>query len=267
MSEPLLRTQGAFAGWVLAHEAPAATPGLLGDARAEAAERLGVYRNAYTARIIAALAEDFPALKHTLGAARWGALAAAYLHAHPSQHPSLRYAGVRLPGFIAEHISRAAAELRASAPWAADLARLELAITDAFDAADAELLTRADLSALPPAQWDALSLPLIPGAQHLALAWPVRALRSAHDAEQPLAPPALAPASEHVLVWRREERVLHRALEASEATLLARAQHGVRFGELCALAAEERGDEAGAAFAASVLARWIEDGVLATADR
>jgi hypothetical protein len=49
--------------------------------------------------------------------------------------------------------------------------------------------------------------------------------------------------------------------------LLARAQHGVRFGELCALAAQERGDEAGAAYAASALARWIEDGVLVAADR
>lgn len=262
MSGPLVRTQGAFAGWVMAHEAPAAMPGLLGDALAGEAERLGVYRNAYTARIVAALGEDFPALKHALGAASFNALAAAYLHAHPSQHPSLRYAGVRLPGFIAEYASSAAAENRVIAPWAADLARLELAITDAFDAADSKLLTRADLSALPPAQWDELALALIPGAQLLALEWPVRALRSAHDAEQPLALEAFSPAAELVLVWRREERVLHRALEASEATLLARAQHGVRFGELCALAAQERGDEAGAAFAASVMARWVEDGLL-----
>lgn len=267
MSEPLVRAQGTFAGWVMAREAPAALPGLLGDARAGAAERLGVYRNAYSARIVAALGEDFPALKHALGAASFDTLAAAYLHEHPSRHPSLRYAGALLPAFIADHISQAAAELRASAPWAADLARLELAITDAFDAADATLLTRADLSALPPAQWDALALALIPGAQLLTLAWPVRALRSAHDAEQPLALEAFAPATEIVLVWRREERVLHRALEASEASLLARAQHGVRFGELCALAAAQRGDEAGAAFAASVLARWVEDGLLATADR
>ncbi len=267
MSEPLLRAQGAFAGWVMAHEAPAATLGLLGDARASAAERLGVYRNAYVARIVSALAEDFPALKHALGAVCFDTLAAAYLHAHPSQHPSLRYAGARLPGFIAEHASPAAVENRVSAPWAADLARLELAITDAFDAADAKLLTRADLTALPPEFWGELALALMPGAQLLALRWPVRALRAAHDAEQPLALEAFAPASERVLVWRREERVLHRALEASEAALLARAQHGVRFGELCALAAQERGEEAGAAFAASVLARWIEDGVLATADR
>ena len=95
----------------------------------------------------------------------------------------------------------------------------------------------------------------------------MRALRSAHDAEQPLAFEVLTRGPEHVLVWRREERVMHRALEASEAVLLARAQHGVRFGELCALAAETLGDAAGAAFAASVLARWIEDAVLATADR
>ncbi len=267
MSEPLTRAQGAFAGWLMAREDPAATPGLFGDARASAAERLGVYRNAYSARIISALGDDFPALKRALGDACFTALAAAYLHANPSQHPSLRYAGARLPAFIAEHAAPAAAELRLSAPWAADLARFELAVTDAFDAVDSKLLTRADLTALPPELWDQLALAVVPGAQLLTLAWPVRAVRAAHDAEQPLALATLAAAAECVFVWRREERVMHRALEASEATLLARAQHGVRFGELCALAAEERADEAGAAFAASVLGRWVEDGVLVADDR
>ena len=267
MSEPLTRAQGVFAGWVMAREEPAATPGLLGDARASAAERLGIYRNAYSTRIVSALGDDFPALKSALGDAHFAALAASYLHANPSQHPSLRLAGERLPAFIAEHAAPAAAELRVSAPWAADLARFELAITDAFDAVDSKLLTRADLTALPPELWDQLALAVIAGAQRLTFAWPVRAVRAAHDAEQPLALAALAPAAECVFVWRREERVMHRALDAGEATLLARAQHGVRFGALCALAAEQRGDEAGAAFAASALGRWVEDGVLVADDR
>ncbi|HEU4431681.1 MAG TPA: DNA-binding domain-containing protein [Myxococcota bacterium] len=260
MSARLASAQRDFAAWVMAREAPAFTPGLSGDARADARERLGIYRHAFLARLVEVLADDYPALKRALGDAGFDALSAAYVHALPSRSPSLRDLGARLPSFIAEHA--AGREWAASAPWAADLARLELAVTDAFDAEDARPLVRTDLAAIAPAQWGDLSLSLMPGAQLLALAWPVRVLRSAHDAEQPLALEVLTRRSERVLVWRRDERVLHREVEAGEAELLARLAAGARFGELCALAAEARGDAAGAAFAAELLGRWVEDELL-----
>lgn len=263
MSAPLAQRQRDFAAWVTAREAPAETPGLISDARASAAQRLRIYRDAYAARIVSVLRDDYPALCGALGREHFDALAREYLGAHPSRHPSLRYAGARLPEFIAGHA--AARELRASAAWAADLARLELAVTDAFDAADVQPLARADLAALPPGSWHALELALVPGAQLLAFAHPVRALRAAHDAAQPLAQAALTPLAECVLVWRRGERVLHREVGAEEHALLARVARGARFGELCALAAEARGDEAGAALAASLLARWVEDALLRSA--
>jgi hypothetical protein len=260
VSAPLASRQRDFAAWLLARDAPAATPELLGDARASAAERLHVYRYAYLSRLVGVMRDDFPALLGALGREGFDPLAAAYLRAQPSRHFSLRHVGAGLPTFLAEHAD--ARESRASAPWCADLARLELAVTDAFDAADAQALSRADLTALPPEFWDELALAPMPGAQLLTLAWPVRALRAAHDAEQRLSLESLAPATERVLVWRRDERVLHRECSAEEHALLARVASGVRFGALCALAAEARGEEAGAAFAASLLARWVEDGLL-----
>ncbi len=257
MSAPLAERQRAFVEWVTAREAPRATPGLLGDGRASAAERLHVYRHAYVARILGALRDDYPALCAALGQARFDALAADYLRAFPSQHPSLRFAGAHVPRFLA-HCADASLP-----PWAAELARLELAVTDAFDAADARPLLRSDLAQLAPDAWDALALAPLPGVQLLALAWPVRALRAAHDAAQPLALEALAPAPECVLVWRRDERVLHRACDADEHALWDRVAAGATFGALCALAAEAHGDADGAALAARSLARWVDDGVLA----
>jgi hypothetical protein len=264
MSAPLAERQREFAEWLLAREAPAATVGLIGDDRASAAERLHVYRYAYMSRLVGVMRDDFPTLERALGRARFDPLAAAYLRAQPSRHFSLRQLGARFPAFLAEP-SRTHA-LDASAPWAAELARLELAVTDAFDARDAQSLSRADLTALPPEYWDDLALDLIPGARLLELSWPVRALRAARDAEQPLTLEGLAPQPERVLVWRRDERVLHRECSAEEHALLARVASGTRFGALCALAAEARGEEAGAAFAASSLAQWVEDGVLRGSD-
>jgi hypothetical protein len=263
VSAPLAQRQSELARWLLAPEAPESTPGLLGDARASAAERLHVYRYAYVSRLAGVLRDDFPALLAALGRERFDALAAAYLRANPSRNFSLRHVGAGLPAWLGDSEHDSARELRARAPWCADLARLELAVTDAFDAADARPLGRADLAPLAPESWDSLALALMPGAQQLALAWPVRALREAHDAGQPLALAALSPRAERVLVWRKGERVLHRECSADEFALLARVAGGVRFGALCALAAELRGDEAGAAFAASSLARWVEDEVVA----
>jgi len=252
----LAQLQGDFARWLLEREAPAETPRLLGDARASAAERLHVYRYAYMSRLVGVLRDDYPALERALGRAALDPLAAAYLRANPSQHFSLRHLGARFPAFLAQH--EAARETRERAPWAPDLARFELAVTDAFDAADARPLLRSDLAHLAPEAWAELALALTPGAQLLELAWPARAVRAAYDAEQPLATEAIAPARESVLVWRKSERVLHRACDAEEFALLTRAASGVRFGELCALAAQARSDEAGAAFAASLLATWVE---------
>jgi hypothetical protein len=260
VSARLAESQRDFAAWLLAREAPGATPGLLGDARASAAERLHVYRYAYMSRLVGVLRDDFPALHGALGRGRFDPLAAVYLRASPSRHFSLRHVGARFPEFLAAHED--AREPRASAPWCADLARLELAVSDAFDAADARPLARSDLAQLAPEAWDALALSLMPGAQLLTLARAARALRAAHDAGEPLALEGLDLHAEHVLVWRRDERVLHRECSAEEHALLARMAGGVCFGELCALAAEACGEEAGAAFAASALARWVEDGVL-----
>lgn len=252
----LAQLQGDFARWLLDREPPAETPRLLGDARASAAERLHVYRYAYLSRLVRVLRDDFPALERTLGRDAFDPLAAAYLRANPSRHFSLRHAGARFPAFLAQH--EAARETRARSPFAPDLARFELAVSDAFDAADARPLLRSDLAHLAPEAWAELAIVLQPGAQLLELAWPVRALRLAHDASEPLASAVLAPARERLLVWRKSERVLHRACDAEEFALLARSAQGLRFGELCTLAAESRGEAGGAAYAASLLATWVE---------
>ena len=105
------------------------------DATLPAAARLDVYANAYFLRIHECLENDFPALRWALGADWFHDLATAYLAACPPTRPSLRHAGDRLPDFVASHAG--AAPFRRGHRWLADLALLERAIVDAFDAADA----------------------------------------------------------------------------------------------------------------------------------
>jgi hypothetical protein len=231
------------------------------DAVQGATLRLEVYANAYFSRLYGVLADDFGALAAAVGAAGMNDVVTAYLLADPPRHFSIRHAGDRLAEFLAAH--PAALPFRQRWPWCADLARLETALCDAFDAADAPLLARETLAARPPAEWPALVLRLAPCVRLLRLAFAVLPLREAfeRDAEPP-APPA-APAANAVLVWRRDEQVCWRALDPLEADLLELTRASAGFEELCAAAARALGDAAAPAHAATLLARWVEAGLLA----
>jgi len=144
-------------------------------------------------------------------------------------------------------------------PFAADLAALEWALVEAFDAPDAPSLAREALAALAPEDWAALPLRLHPATAFLELAWPVQRLRAAHDAGSPL-PAELAPEPTRICVLRRGERVRFRSLEPREAALLAALREGTTFGALCERLAAELGDDRAPAEAARLLA-LLGDGV------
>src|SRR6185369_6628626 len=92
---------------------------------------LRIYQHAYTARLAGALRDNFGVLPQVMGDDAFDALALAYIAAHPSRHPSIRWFGDKLPEFMAAH------ENLVPHPALVDLARMEWALRSAFDAADA----------------------------------------------------------------------------------------------------------------------------------
>lgn len=251
----------------LAAEGDAAGTGLAallrGDARASATARLEVYANAYFERLLGVLRDDYPALAAALGDDAFHDLATAYLAAHPPSRPSLRDAGAHVAALLAGD-SGEAAFFRVRWPFAADLAALEWALVDAFDAPDAPALTRDDLAALAPDAWEDLPLRLHPATSLLELAWPVHRLRDAHERGEPLPAAGLSREPTQICVTRRNERVFFRAAPPLEAELLATLQPGTSFGALCARIAERRGDAEAPAFAATLLTRWLEAGTVSS---
>jgi hypothetical protein len=233
---------------------------IVSDARLAATARLEVYANAYFARLFGVLKDDFGALAAALGEAGMNDAVTAYLLACPPRHASIRHAGDRLAEFLAGH--PAALPFRRRWPFCADLARLETALGDAFDAADAPRLSREALAALSPEEWPALVLRLQPCVRVLRLAWPVLPLREAFERDAALPAPPGSPVANAVLVWRRDERVRWRELEPLEAELLEATRVGASFESHCAAAAREHGEAAAPAQAAALLAGWVEGGLL-----
>lgn len=225
---------------------------------------LDVYRQAYRARLLAALRDNYLVLQRALGDAAFDALGLAYLAARPSMKPSIRWFGDGLADFMSS------AWPALPHPALVDLARMDWGLRAAFDSADAAPLRAEALRALPQESWPMLRLWLHPSVQLLELDWAVesawRALRE--QGEEPAAVeaelPEPQPLRHTLLVWREPGlEARWRSLEPLEALLLRALQQGEHFEGICALAAEQLGEAAGPAAVVAALHQWLSDGLLA----
>lgn len=188
-------------------------------------QRLEIYREQFWLRHTSSLVEDYPGLSSLLGQAAWQTLIEAYLDAHPPTSFTLRDLGLALPEFIA---TRPGLD-RQVLCW--DMARLERAYLEAFDAADAPPLDPTRIASIPEAAWQHARVELQPTARVLAVSYPVaelrRALREGHD---PVIP---EPAPRHVLIFRRDLQLFHEELAPREGTLLEALARGERLVPAC----------------------------------
>jgi hypothetical protein len=224
---------------------------------------LRVYQFAYTARLCGALRDNFAMLPQVMGDEAFEALALAYVQAHPSRHPSIRWYGHRLVEFMAEQ-----GDGLVPHPALVDLARMEWALRTAFDAADAEPLQPAALAEVPADAWSRLVLVPHPGVQAVDMAWAVEPLWLALK-EAEASPPVDDPewpepqAQPHTLVaWRVGLDTRWRAVDAVDAARLSVLQQDGRFAELCELTARQAGEAEAAGAAVATLQSWLADGWL-----
>ncbi|MFN3860857.1 MAG: putative DNA-binding domain-containing protein [Roseateles sp.] len=217
---------------------------------------LQVYRHAYRARLTEALADNCTVLARALGDEAFDALARAYITAHPSGHPSIRWFGHQLADFMAQ-----ADEALVPHASLVDFARMDWALRSAFDAADAPLLEPAALAALSPDDWAGLRLRLHPSVQLVALGHAIepgwRSLRE-WQPESGADAPAVDEPTPHahlLLAWRQGLETRWRSLAPLEAELLQAVADGEPFARLC-----ERAGTAPAVVAA--LQQWLADGLL-----
>jgi len=255
---------------------------VVGDQRLSSFDRLDIYANMYFFRLLDCLKEDYPRLLEALGPARFHNLVTDYLLVHPSSHPSLRYVGTRLADCLAGHA------LERECPGLADLARLEWARADIFDAADARPLTRDDLAALPQDEAGDVRLALIPACRLLRLAHDApRAWRElkeraerpdaggdaggtgaacAHDdGDHALPLPRTARRPTGVRVWRHGFAVHHRSIDDDEIDSLEGLRAGDTLGVIAQRLSAGRPPERATARLGALLQGWIEDGLIAAA--
>jgi hypothetical protein len=236
---------------------------ILAESEEQATSRLGIYAHMYFARLRDSLREDYPSCVTLMGDDSFARVAARYLMEHPSDNPSLRHHGRHFAGFLRrrrELLESLVGPLRADLP---ELAELEWARIEVFDAPHAQPLVPAALERLPVADWPELGLKLVPAQrlveQQFAVEGAWRAAELGHAAEAPKAERTT------LLVWRRGFVSRHRSLAKDEARALRLLESGARFADLCEVLAVELDPQAGARRAVELLRQWLVDELLLVA--
>lgn len=197
---------------------------VLPSSRQSADERIAVYANAYWARLLECLREEFPVLRTAIGDEAFDALAVDYLLVHPSQSYTLS----ELANRFADHLATTRPRDDDFSAAAVDLARLERAIGEVFDAPGGETLgylTAEQLTQVPSDRRGDVRLLALPTFCLLrfdfdANAWFTRLRTDADDATPTERRPSF------VALSRREYIVRRKPLSAAQYALLVELRGG-----------------------------------------
>lgn len=222
-----------------------------GNERLSPVEQLEIYREQFWLRHTSSLVEDFPGLGGIIGQSAWQRLVEEYLERHPPTSRSLRDLGEHLPEFVAGCSWIEHREL------CVDMARLEWAYIELFDAADARSLAPEKLQAIPEAAWQTARIVLQPALQLLRVSYPVAALRRAlQERRERTSIPAPAPA--HLVLYRAWDRaILDESVSRAAFELLTLLRSGTPLVEACERTVETVPEEAPSIEAD--LAGWFHD--------
>ena len=202
------------------------------------------------------IANDHPLLQRYMGDTQFNAATRSYVAKHPSDAPNARWFSRHFPKFLRTTLPYS------RKPELAELASLERALNDAFDAPDLPHIAMSDLAAIDPARFSNAILDIHPSAKRLKAMTNVTSLWSSLKCEEPPPRPINLDAPQELLVWRQSLSSRFRMLGGEEAMAFDAAAKQMPFGVICEMIAMT--DEAGTAGrrAAAYLRGWIEAQVI-----
>jgi hypothetical protein len=184
-------------------------------------QRVGIYVDAYLARLVEALEEDFPAVARHAGHRPFRDLCRRSLEMFPSRSWSLHPLGRRLPELLSG--------------GARDLARLEVAMSEVFDGGSVPPLRPADFGTMAPETLAGSRLAFVPAFRLLALDHDANPFVDAVRREREL--PKLRRRKSWVAVYRKEFQVWRLDLKAPAHAALSALRQGRTVAQAVAAAA------------------------------
>jgi len=177
-------------------------------------ERLDIYAHMYYARLLEILSEEYPTTRQILGEKTFERACRRFLERNPSKHRTLNRLSERFPDFLARHLPPGNRR-----GLAVDVARIERAMEDVFDAPRAEPLTAAQFAAIGADEWHRVRLRVIPALRMFRLRYPANEYMTRVRGNEK--PRIARPRPLCVIVYRLGYRVYRRDQTPGQFKLLA----------------------------------------------
>ena len=249
--DALRKLQHEFLNYLLDDSAISIVERIESTPRRSAEQRMALYGNAYELRLKEALSTDYERLHSYLGDDLFDTLMQQYIENYPSHHPSLRHFGQHMVELVERQ------KPFSQFPEIAEIARIEQAFADSFDAADCQTVTLAQLAQIEPEAWATLTLrfhgavQLLPQKHNSFQIW--RALANEET------PPKTTTSVGTWLIWRQDLVSRYRALDTAELTALTIASSAGSFADICAALLEHFSEQETPQQAVTYLQQWIND--------
>ncbi|MDP6981013.1 MAG: DNA-binding domain-containing protein [Myxococcota bacterium] len=234
---------------------------IVGDDRLDATGRLDIYAGMYFYRLLDVLADEHARTAERIGEVNFHNLVTDYLIAHPPSAPSLREAGAAFPSFLDGHA------LASSFPALGDVARIERARLEVFDALDEDVLDRDAFLAESAAAPETFKLKIAAATRVFQVDPRAFALWREPAAAPPDLPSTNTPT--HAFVYRTGHAVFHRPCIEDEARCLeAIGAEPISLPELAErlLKHDASAEETSERFA-ELLELWLDNAVLVSPPR
>ena len=247
----LRELQNEFLGYLLDNSSASIVERIESSPKRSAKERMDLYGVSYKLRLKEAISTDYDRLYSYLGDELFEQLMLNYIKRYPSHHPSLRY--------FSQHMVELVEQLKPfdQLPEVAEIAHIEKAFCDSFDAANCHSIDITELAQLDADVWATLKLDFHASVQQLPQQYNSFQIWKALSNDE--IPPEKVTDEATWLIWRQALVSRYRALSAAEAMALNIAMTGGTFGELCEALLDFFSEEEIPKQAVGFLQRWIND--------
>lgn len=201
--------------------------GLIDGQGRPAGRRFSIYRNNVAVGLTEALADNFPAIKNLLGPNNFKAVTGVFLRQSLPPTPLIATYGLEFPKFL-----EAFPPLR-HIGYLADIARLELALVQSFNAADTDAIDPHLFETIAPNALMTTQINLAPCLRLIRSPWPIYAIwkmNTSIDASTHIAPPATA---QNVLITRPDFDPIPHLLPSGAAEFIAAIDQNQTLGKAC----------------------------------
>lgn len=217
-------------------------------------QRIHIYATGYRLRLKEAISTDFDKLYSYLGDGLFEQLMDDYIDTYQSHHPSLRYYSKNMGELLR------AKEPFSNYPELLELAQIEQAFNNSFDAADCVTMNIDDLAQIAPETWANLSIQFHASMALLPLQKNTFAIWKALSEEQH--PPEAISENSVWMIWRKDLISRYREVSEAENHILSLAVQGENFTQLCKVMTAYCDEDQAPVQVIGLLQNWINEKIV-----